>query len=108
MIARTAYTQLRFSWLLLGVTLLGLALTWWVPVWAAVFGTDVGRASGITACLLAALSYQPTLRRYRRNPIWALALPLIALFYMAATIGSAIGYWRGTGAEWKSRSYDGG
>jgi hopene-associated glycosyltransferase HpnB len=108
MIARTAYTQLHFSPLLLGVTLVGLALTWWVPVWAAAFGADIGRAFGATACLLAAISFQPTLRRYRRSPLWALALPLIALFYMAATLGSAINYWRGAGAQWKSRSYEEG
>jgi hopene-associated glycosyltransferase HpnB len=108
MIARTAYTQLKFSPLLLCSTLAGLALTWWVPVWAAVFGTDIGRAFGAGACVLAALSYQPTLRRYRRNPCWALGLPLIALFYMAATVGSAVNYWRGAGAQWKNRSYEEG
>ena len=106
MIARTAYTQLHFSAALLGATLAGLALVWWVPVWAAVFGSDIGRAFGVATCLLAAITYQPTLRRYRRNPLWALTLPLIALFYMAATLGSAINYWRGTGAQWKSRSYE--
>jgi hopene-associated glycosyltransferase HpnB len=106
MISRTAYTQLKFSPLLLGATLLGLTLVWWIPVWAALFGSDVGRAFGAAACLLAAVSYQPTLRRYQRNPLWALALPLIALFYMAATVGSAINYWRGAGARWKSRSYE--
>jgi hopene-associated glycosyltransferase HpnB len=106
MIARTAYTQLNFSPLLLLATLVGLTLVWWVPVWAAVLGSDVDRAFGTAACLLAAISYQPTLHRYRRNPLWALALPLIALFYMAATVGSAVNYWTGSGAQWKSRSYE--
>ena len=108
MIARTAYTQLNFSPVLLTITVAGLALTWWVPVWAAVFGTDIGRAFGFAACLLAVISYQPTLRRYGRNPLWALALPIIALFYMAATVGSAVNYWRGAGAQWKRRSYEEG
>jgi hopene-associated glycosyltransferase HpnB len=106
MITRTAYTQLHFSLVLLCATLLGLTLVWWVPVWAAVFGSDVGRAFGAAGCVLAVISYQPTLMRYHRNPLWALALPLIALFYMAATLGSAINHWRGTGAQWKSRSYE--
>jgi hypothetical protein len=108
MIARTAYTQLSFSPLLLTATLAGLMLIWWVPIWAAALGSDVGRTFGLAACVLAAISYQPTLRRYRRNPIWALALPLVASFYMAATLGSAINYWRGAGAEWKRRSYERG
>jgi hypothetical protein len=54
---------------------------------------------------LSLASYLPTLRRYGRSPLWAPALPLIAAFYMAATFGSALSYWRGTGARWKSRSY---
>jgi len=108
MITRTAYTQLRFSGLLLAGTLAGLTLVWWVPVWAAVLGSDIGRSFGLAACVLAAVSYQPTLRRYRRSPLWAFALPLIALFYMAATVGSAVNHWRGTGAEWKRRSYEKG
>ena len=32
-----------------------------------------------------------------------LLLPLAALFYTAATIGSAIQYWRGRGGNWKGR-----
>jgi len=108
MIARTAYTQLRFSKVLLGLTLIGLTLVWWVPAWELAFGRDISRAFGGGGCILAALSYQPTLRRYRRNPLWALALPLIAAFYMAATAGSALDYWRGSGAQWKSRSYEKG
>jgi hypothetical protein len=55
--------------------------------------------------MLAACSYVPTLMRYRRNKLAALALPLIAMFYMAATAASAVNYWRGTGARWKNRAY---
>jgi len=47
----------------------------------------------------------PTLARYRRSKCWALCLPLIALFFMAATFGSALIHWFGAGAQWKSRSY---
>ena len=63
---------------------------------------------GAVAFGLSAGSYQPTLARYGRSPLWALALPLIALFYMAATLGSALNYWRGRGARWKSRAYGAG
>jgi hypothetical protein len=34
-----------------------------------------------------------------------LALPAIASFYMAATVGSAVRHWRGSGARWKDRDY---
>lgn len=106
MIARTAFTQLRYSWIWLIATLAALSLVWWVPPWEAAFGHDVGRIFGLSACLLAGLSYLPTLHRYQRSAAWTVALPLIALFYMAATLGSAINHWRGKGASWKSRSYE--
>jgi hopene-associated glycosyltransferase HpnB len=108
MISRTAYTQLRYSPLMLLLTLFGLTLVWLVPVAAALFGHGAEFAFGLAALGLSSLSYLPTLLRYRRNPLWALALPAIALFYMAATVGSALNFWRGRGALWKSRAYDSG
>jgi hopene-associated glycosyltransferase HpnB len=105
MIARTAFTQLHYSALLLLLTLAGLTLVWLVPAWEILFGHGWGRAAGLTAFVLAALSYIPTLTRYRCSPLWALALPLIASFYMAATVGSALNYWLGRGARWKNRAY---
>jgi hopene-associated glycosyltransferase HpnB len=105
MIARTAFTQLRHSAALLTLTLIGLTLVWMVPPAAMLFGHGPTFAFGAPACALAALSYLPTLRRYGRSPLWTLALPLIAAFYMAATVGSAVNYWRGHGARWKSRAY---
>jgi hopene-associated glycosyltransferase HpnB len=105
MIARTAFTQLHYSMPLLALTLAGLALVWWAPLGAALFDAGWRRAVGAAAFTLGALSFVPTLRRYRRNPLRSLALPLIALFYMAATLGSACDYWLGSGARWKNRDY---
>jgi|HubBroStandDraft_1064217.scaffolds.fasta_scaffold136565_2 hopene-associated glycosyltransferase HpnB len=108
MIARTAFTQLRHSAALLALTLLGLTLVWLVPVWAAAFGNRWERVYGLAAFALAAVTYWPTLRRYGRSRFWSLVLPLIALYYMAATCGSALDYWRGAGASWKNRAYGAG
>jgi len=105
MISRTAFTQLRYSAAVLVVTMLGLSLVWLVPVWAVVFGHGWRFLLGLAASALAVASYMPTLARYRVSRLWALALPAIALFYMAATLSSARDYWRGTGARWKSRDY---
>ena len=105
MIARTAFTQLRYSAALLALTVLGLMLVWLAPLVAAVCGHGWTRAAGAAACALGAASYLPTLRRYGQSGLWSLALPLIALFYLAATLGSALDHWRGTGARWKSRTY---
>lgn len=107
MVARTAYVQLRFSPLLLAATTLGMAITWLVPPLAALFGHGLARGMGLLAWLLLAASYLPTLRRFGRSPLWAPALPLVALFYMAATIGSAVNHYRGTGVAWKGRAYRG-
>jgi hopene-associated glycosyltransferase HpnB len=108
MIARTAFTQLRCSAALLALTLIALTLVWLVPAAAILFGRGWQFVSGLAAFGLAAGSYLPTLARYRRSFLWALALPLIALFYMCATVGSALKFWRGQGARWKSRAYGSG
>jgi hopene-associated glycosyltransferase HpnB len=105
MITRTAFTQLRHSPLLLLLTIAGLTIVWLAPVWELMFGGGWRFGCALGACLLATASYIPTLRRYRCSPLWALSLPLIAVFYMAATIASALNYWRGKGATWKNRAY---
>ena len=99
MISRTAFTQLNYSvWLLIG-TLFGLLATYVVPP-LLLFS---GNIPGAVACVLMAIGFLPMLRFYRRSPLWAAALPLIALFYMVAVIDSALRHWRGTGGEWKGR-----
>lgn len=108
MIARSAYTQLRRSPLLLAGSTLGMALLFLAPPGFALFGEGWQRLAGALAWLAMAASFQPTLARYRRSPLWGLALPAIAAFYMAATIGSAIDHHRGRGVVWKSRAYAGG
>jgi len=105
MISRTAFTQLRHSTMLLILSLLGLTLIWLVPPAAALAGRGDVAVCGLIAWGLATVSYLPTLARYGRNSLWAPVLPLIALFYMAATLGSALDYWRGRGARWKNRAY---
>ena len=105
MISRTAFTQLRHSALLLLATLAGLTVVWLVPAWEILTGRGWPLACGCLAFVLSGVSYLPTLARFRRSPLWALALPLIALFYMAATVGSAVSYWLGRGASWKKRDY---
>jgi hopene-associated glycosyltransferase HpnB len=107
MIARTAFVQLRHSVLLLAATVLGLGLIFLVPPAAALFGHGLTRLMGIASWALSALLYVPTLRRFGRSPLWAPFLPLIAAFYLAATIGSAMDHWRGRGVVWKGRAYRG-
>jgi hopene-associated glycosyltransferase HpnB len=102
MISRTAFTELNHSIVLLGGALAGLTLTYLVPPALALAGS----LTGVAAWLLMCVAYFPILRFYRRSPLWAPLLPLIAAFYMGATIHSAIGYWRGTEGSWKGRVHD--
>ncbi|MBU6397724.1 MAG: glycosyltransferase [Rhodospirillales bacterium] len=108
MIARTAFTQLRYSPVILAGTIIGLALVWLVfPFATLCTGFGWRAALGLAIWAIAALTYFPTLDRYKVNRAYAVALPGIALFYMAATIGSAVNHWRGAGAKWKNRAYAG-
>lgn len=108
MITRTAYTQLRYSPLWLVGTIIGMALVWLVFVWGTFFTGFSWQASlGLAIWAMAAMSYFPTLDRYQVPRFYAALLPAIALFYMLATIGSAVNYYCGTGAKWKSRAYAG-
>jgi hopene-associated glycosyltransferase HpnB len=104
LIARTAFTQLRYSPMLLVGTLLAMFLTYMAPI-ALLFARDPApRILGVATWLLMSLLYLPTIRFYRLTPAWAAALPLSALFYTYATILSAARYYFGRGAQWKGRS----
>jgi hopene-associated glycosyltransferase HpnB len=107
MVSRTAYVQLRYSPLLLALTTLGMALTFLTPPLAACFGHGPARWIGLAGWAGMAAAYLPTLRRFRRSPLWPPLLPAVAAFYMAATIGSALNHLRGRGVAWKGRAYQG-
>jgi hopene-associated glycosyltransferase HpnB len=104
MISRSAYAQLNYSPLILVGALLGLIVTYLAAPLIAVFAPNPWRWAGVAAWLLMALSFQPTLRFYRRSPLWGLALPAIAALYTAFTMQSAIDVWRGRGGAWKGRA----
>jgi hopene-associated glycosyltransferase HpnB len=106
MISRTAFSQLNHSGVILAATVLGLAATYLTPVAAVLSGNVLTLALGLAAWLLMALSYAPMVRFYNRPVWWSVTLPFVASFYMAATIWSAIQYWRGKGGLWKERLQD--
>jgi hopene-associated glycosyltransferase HpnB len=107
MVARTAFVQLRHSAFLLAATVLGMSVVFLLPPAMALFAASFAGLAGLAAWVLSALLYVPTLRRFGCTPLWAPFLPLIAGFYLVATIGSAVDYWRGAGVVWKGRAYRG-
>ncbi|WP_133646465.1 glycosyltransferase [Paraburkholderia flava] len=102
MIARTAFTQLRYSPLLLAGTLAGMTIIYLVPPVAALTLGPTGLPAWLAWAAMCC-AYAPMLRYYGRSPLWAPFLPLIALFYVGATFASAVRYWRGKGGQWKAR-----
>lgn len=103
MIARSAYVQLRHSPLLLAGCVVGMVFLFFMPVISLFL--DMNRLNG--AWFLMSWTFLPALGRAGRSYFWVLALPLIALFYVAATIGAAIDHHRGRGVMWKNRAYPG-
>jgi hypothetical protein len=87
--------------LLIG-TILGMALLYLAPLYLLFARNPLG----VAAWILMTIAYVPALRFYGRSVLWAPALPVIALFYISATIDSALAYWTGRGGYWKGRIQD--
>jgi hopene-associated glycosyltransferase HpnB len=125
MIARSAYTQLRYSPVALAGTLAGLLWLYALPpaaalaglAWLAMEGAgEVGggpaaawlAGAGLAGWAIMTVSYIPTLRLYRLSPWRALGLPPIAVMYAAMTADSARRYHLGRGGQWKGRTIPAG
>jgi hopene-associated glycosyltransferase HpnB len=105
MVERTAFTQLRYSiWLLLATTFTMLLV--FCSPWLGLFSSSLTvRCLALAGLLAMVSSYQPTLRYYRRSPLWAFTLPCIGGLYLLMTWSSAFRFWRGKRSEWKGRIY---
>jgi hopene-associated glycosyltransferase HpnB len=126
MVARSAYTQLRYSPAVLAGTLAGLLFLYALPpagaiaglvalltgsglTWSGLIGSGAGPAAltcgaGLAGWALMSMSFVPMLRLYRLSPLRAPGLPLIALLYAAMTADSARRHYAGRGAEWRGRT----
>lgn len=103
MIARSAYTQLHYSPLMLAGATAGMVLTYLAPPVLALCGGAACWPAWL-AWLAMAVAYRPMLREYGQ-PVWlAPLLPLTALFYLGATLDSARRYWLRRGGQWKGRA----
>lgn len=109
MVTRTAFTQLRYSPLLLIGTMAGLAVTFLLPPllflgWP-LHQQTLTALMGALAWGLMAYAYAPTERDYRQPAAAALALPLAAALYGAMTFHSAVNHWTGSTSRWKNREH---
>jgi hopene-associated glycosyltransferase HpnB len=106
MVARTAFTQLRHSAMLLLFCTVIMLAAFVLPVVAlGLSGTT--QITGAVTLALMAMSYIPTLRYYDVPSIWSVTLPLAGVLYLFMTWTSAWRHWVGAGARWKERSYPG-
>jgi Flp pilus assembly protein TadB len=106
MVSRTAFNQLNHSSLLLLCTIAGMVITYVAPPLLLLTGSRPAFLMGAAAWAAMTMTYSTMVRYYRLNLAWALALPLAALFYLGATMHSAVKYWKGTGGDWKGRVQD--
>jgi len=115
MIARSAYTQLRYSPALLAGTVAGLCWLYLLPPLAALGGLAAAAAgagpaawwcagAGLAGWGVMTVTYLPVLGLYGLSPLRAPCLPLIALLYTAMTMDSARRHRAGRGGEWKGRA----
>lgn len=109
-IARTAYTQLNYSPLLLAGTVIGMVIIYLIaPIsmaWGLVTSNWLGFSISTVTWLLMIWAYLPTIKLYQISPAWAGLLPAIAFLYTLMTIDSALKYYQGQGGAWKGRTYD--
>ncbi len=104
MIARTAFTQLHYSFFFLLLALAGLFVTFLLPWLSFLAGEDPAWFLASTAICLMSVTFGVTVRFYGLAWPWALAFPLAAVYYGYATCVSAVRYWLGRGGQWKGRA----
>ena len=94
MVARTAFTQLRRSAVLVALTVLALALLFAFPPLLLVYGLAAGSpaaaALGGGAWLAMTVAFLPTVRFFGLWPLWAATLPVAGLLYAGMTLDSAL------------------
>jgi hypothetical protein len=106
MISRSAFYQLNHSWWLLLGTVLGLGLTYLLPPLLLCLPDWPCKILGLAAWMAMSVCFAPTVRFYRLGPLWSICLPAIAIFYVAATLHSALQYLLHRGGHWKGRVQD--
>ncbi len=101
MVARTAYTQLRYSAFLLLLCTSLMMLAYLIPM-INLFNIPL---IIFPTLIIMLATYLPVVLYYNLNPVWIFGLPLAGLLYLLMTWTSAFHYYRGEKSHWKGRSY---
>jgi hopene-associated glycosyltransferase HpnB len=109
MVARTAFSQLDYSPLMLLATVIGMTVLYIAPIaaliWSLVTVAPALMVLGLAGLLLMWIAYYPTWRLYGRIGWAFFALPAAAFLYTLMTLDSAWRHLRGRGGGWKNRTY---
>lgn len=121
MVRRTAFTELRYSWIRLFGTLVGMAVMFVVPpLWAlgglylALIGVFDGLPAGLWPFVLAstlgfsawaimAMVYRPAVRFFRLPSHWCWTLPVAGVLYECMTLDSALRYATSRRIGWRDQ-----
>lgn len=101
MVARTAYSQLQFSPLILALCTVLMAISYLLPIALIVNNHWLGWV----IFTLMLISFIPTIKYYRLPLGWLVGLPVSGVLYLCMTWSSALRYYRGQRSQWKGRIY---
>ncbi len=105
MVSRTAYTQLKYSPLLLSLCVVVMVFAFVFPVAGLASGGILSKIFSAAALFFMFLCYIPTLLYYRLSLFYAVLMPLVGVLFLAMTLSSAFDYYRGERSQWKGRVY---
>lgn len=104
MISRSAFNQLKYSWLMLILAELCLAIIFFAP-FCLPFLDGLFALAGFVLLSAMLYSYLPMIGFYKINFLWAATLPFAALIYMGATLDSALRHAFGHKNNWRGQRF---
>lgn len=113
MVTRSAFTELKYSYLRLLFCALAMSLAFIVPVCAVLSPLFCSPsalsilifAGGVITWAIMSYTYHFSTRYFELPTVFALTLPIAGILYFAMTIDSAVRYSLGLRASWKGRTY---
>lgn len=106
MVARTAYTQLHYSPILLLVCTMIMLIVFVFPLISLFLPGLLIKMTALLTVFIMVATYLPILKFYGRHPAWAITLPIIGVLYLLMTWTSALRHISGSGSSWKQRQYN--
>src|SRR5215470_12083141 len=106
MIERTAFNQLNHSTLLLIGTVVGLLLTFVLPVALLFSGSPAATVLATAAIVLMLASYVPMVLYHGLFPMWSLALPASGGLLSLGHGPIGLKFHTRRGGQWKGRAQD--